>query len=169
MTEVQTWLSTNIENTRLNDDHTYPAISDFCVMWAIFECTQLADARVAVDELAYIACRLERNNVDFQEQIEFWKNRYIDNDITNARFEKLGFTYEPHKELVSGVLLGNQTDSVKINHAILLIVYRLRNNLFHGNKDITRIHHQVENLNMASKALTNAVSASGRHVYLGSA
>lgn len=169
MTEVQTWLSTNIDNTRLDDEHTYPAISDFCVMWAVFECTQLADANVAVDELAYIACRLERNGVDFQEPTNYWKNRYINNGTTNDRFEKLGFTYDPHKSLVASVLRGDETDAVKINHAILLIVYRLRNNLFHGNKDITRIHNQVENLNMASKALTNAVSASGRHVYLGSA
>lgn len=169
MTEVQTWLSTNISNTRLNDLHTYPAISDFCVMWAVFECTQLADANVAVDELEHVAHRLTRNNVNFDEQLAFWTNRYIENGLTNERFEKLGFRYEPHKSLVASVLLREQTDTCKINHAILLIVYRLRNNLFHGNKDITRIHRQVENLNMASKALISAISTSGRHVFLGSA
>ncbi len=169
MTEVQTWLSTNINNTRLTDLHTYPAISDFCVMWAVFECTQLADASVAVDELENIAHRLTRNSVCFDEQLAFWTNRYIEKGATNERFEKLGFSYEPHKNLVTSVLLCEQTDISKVNHAILLIVYRLRNNLFHGNKDITRIHHQVENLNMASKALISAISTSGRHVFLGSA
>lgn len=167
--EVQNWLSDKLENTQLDDGDTYTAIADFCVMWAVFEGTELADADSAADELAYVACRLVKNNIDFSESLGFWSNRYIDEDKTNTSFDKLGFTHKPHIKLVSDVLLGNQTDELKVVHAILLIVYRLRNNLFHGNKDITRIHNQVTNLNMASKTLINVATVSGRYVFLNNA
>jgi hypothetical protein len=38
--------------------------------------------------------------------------------------------------------------------ALLMIVYRLRNNLFHGSKQIGNLNNQAENLNMGSKVLT---------------
>ncbi|EHH1077622.1 hypothetical protein J7I01_003283 [Vibrio parahaemolyticus] len=167
--EVQNWLSGKLENTRLDDGVTYTAIADFCVMWAVFEGTELADADSAVDELAYVACRLVKDHIDFSEELAFWSNRYIEEGATNKPFDKLGFTHKPHIKLVSDVLLGNQTDALKVAHAILLIVYRLRNNLFHGNKDITQIHNQVTNLDMASKALINVATISGRYVFLNNA
>ena len=167
--EVQNWLSYKLENTRLDDGDTYTAIADFCVMWAVFEGTELADADSAVDELFNVARRLVKDNIDFSDELAFWSDRYIEEGKTNKSFDKLGFTHEPHIKLVSDVLLRNQTDVLKVAHAILLIVYRLRNNLFHGNKDITQIHNQVTNLNMASKALINIASVSGRYVFLDNA
>lgn len=74
--------------------------------------------------------------------------------------------HQPHKQLVSLVLSGTEANQVKIVHALLLIVYRLRNNLFHGIKDITRIRHQVTNLNTASGFLKNVLLASGRYIFL---
>jgi hypothetical protein len=35
----------------------------------------------------------------------------------------------------------------------MIIVYRLRNNLFHGLKSIDMLNEQVDNLNMAAKCL----------------
>ncbi|CAH6803010.1 conserved hypothetical protein [Vibrio chagasii] len=168
-TEVQDWLSQKLVNTQLDDGVTYTSIANFCVMWALFEGTELSDADSAVDELAYVACRLVQRGIDVTEPLDFWSNRYIDSEKTNGPFDKLGFSHVPHINLVADVLIGNQTDPVKIVHAILLIVYRLRNNLFHGNKDITRIHNQVTNLDMASKTLMNVASVSGRYVFLNNA
>jgi hypothetical protein len=167
--EVQSWLVNKFENTQLDDGQTYIAIADFCAMWAVFEGTELVDAVTAVDELAKIACRLVKGNIDFSEALSFWSNRYVEDGKTNESFNKLRLTHELHVKLVVDVLLKNQNNPIHIVHAILLIVYRLRNNLFHGNKDITQIHNQVTNLNMASKTLMNIANVSGRYVFLNNA
>ena len=41
----------------------------------------------------------------------------------------------------------------------MIIVYRLRNNLFHGLKSIPTLNDQVANLNMACRALASIVQA----------
>jgi hypothetical protein len=42
----------------------------------------------------------------------------------------------------------------------MIIVYRLRNNLFHGLKSISTLNDQVTNLDMACRALAAIVKAS---------
>jgi len=46
----------------------------------------------------------------------------------------LHFKSADHKELVENVLQGNTKDEADILSAILIIIYRLRNNFFHGKK-----------------------------------
>lgn len=43
----------------------------------------------------------------------------------------------------------------------MIIVYRLRNNLFHGLKEIPTLNDQIPNLDMACRALAAILSAYG--------
>lgn len=71
----------------------------------------------------------------------------------------------PHIALVENVLLNNDNSTINRIHAILLITYRLRNNLFHGAKDIRYLDGQRENLRFASHLLKTVLEVSGRHIY----
>jgi len=166
MPSTKDWIAQNIRDGENISEETYQSIADFCVMWALFEGTELHDINVAVDELEYVSQRVAGTFQAMEGALEFWAQRYITDGKTNNKFEHLNFNHQPHRELVSQVLLGVETEREKIIHALLLIVYRLRNNLFHGVKDITKIRHQTSNLNIASEFLKNVLLASGRYIFL---
>jgi hypothetical protein len=166
MPTTKDWISENIRDGNNIDDATYQSIADFCVMWALFEGTELHGIEVAVDELENVANRIAASLQNIQGILDYWKNRYIEEGQINNRFWQLHLNHVPHRNLVIKVLTEADTNQVNIVHALLLITYRLRNNLFHGVKDITRIRYQTENLNNASEFLKNALLASGRYVFI---
>jgi hypothetical protein len=170
MTDIQQWLRSNIETMTTFSDEAYTSISDFSIMWAIFEGTQLKDIekdKAVVDELEDIAKRVSNNIGSLDYAYNYWSQRYINFDgQASKRFEKLGFKHVPHSEKVLRVLKGHAANRDEFIHALLLIVYRLRNNLFHGEKDMTKINGQVENLTYGALILKDVIQASGRHVFL---
>ncbi|EKE25236.1 MAG: hypothetical protein ACD_5C00242G0003 [uncultured bacterium] len=166
MPTTKGWIAENIRDGQNIDDATYQSIADFCVIWALFEGTELHGIEVAVDELKNVAIRVSPNLQNVQGILDYWKNRYVEEGQTNNRFEHLHLNHAPHRNLVSKVLTEADTNQVNVVHALLLITYRLRNNLFHGVKDITRIRDQIINLNNASEFLKNILLASGRYVFI---
>jgi hypothetical protein len=170
MTDIQQWLRRNIETMTTFSDEIYTSISDFSIMWAIFEGTQLKDLeedKAVVDELEDIAKRVSQCIASLDYARSYWAQRYIDaNGQAKDKFEKLGFSHKPHSDFVLRVLNGQSANAVEYVHALLLIVYRLRNNLFHGEKDMTKVNGQVENLTYAALVLKDVIQASGRHVFL---
>ena len=110
-------------------------VADFTLIWALFEGTEAHGEDVVVvvvDELQSIAERVSHEFSDqrLDEFLAFWSNRYIEDGSTNQRFNQLNLTHEPHRTLVDDVLLENENNCVNRIHAILLITYRLRNNIF---------------------------------------
>ena len=57
------------------------------------------------------------------------------------------------KPLVEAVLNGNEISPEKVLLAILMIVYRYRNNLFHGEKSIRDLPNQIDNFRNANQLL----------------
>ena len=166
MISTKEWISRNIRDGDKINSETYQSIADFCVMWALFEGTELHGFDVAVDELKNVSNRVAYSIQDIDILLAFWVNRYTSESTTNEKFEQLNLSHQPHKDLVSQVLLGTEKNREKVTHALLLIVYRLRNNLFHGVKDITQISGQISNLTTASALLKNVLLASGRYIFL---
>lgn len=168
MSSTKDWIAANIRDGEKISKESYQCIADFCVMWALFEGTELHGIEVAVDELQKVAQRTKANIQDkgIEVALCFWKQRYVCDGEINEKFDNLNLIHQPHKVLVSQVLLETEIDREKIIHALLIITYRIRNNLFHGNKDITQIRHQNANLDTASNFLKNILLASGRYIYL---
>lgn len=170
MEEIKVWLQENIYVMAGFTDETYTSISDFSIMWAIFEGTQLQDrleGRAAVDELEFVAQRTSHCATVLEYARTYWSQRYIGADGEgNDKFRRLGFKHKPHSELVLRVLKGEAVNEEEQIHALLLIVYRLRNNLFHGEKDMAKINSQVENLTYGALVLKDIIEATRRHVFL---
>ena len=85
--------------------------------------------------------------------MDYFKNRYIVDGATNGRFEHLNFRNNDRKELVEDVLLGNNIEVSNIVLALTIIVFRYRNNLFHGLKEMQFIDQQKENFENANLIL----------------
>lgn len=81
------------------------------------------------------------------------KQRFVTNGNLNPRFPYLHFRQNDRRSLVEDVLLGINTNNNDIILALIIIVYRYRNNLFHGLKNMQEIDQQKENFDNANNVL----------------
>lgn len=90
---------------------------------------------------------------DYDKFLTYFVNRYLEKGKTNDRYKKLNLRNGDKPKLVESVLNGSETTPEKVLLAILIIVYRYRNNLFHGIKEITDLPNQIENFRHANDLL----------------
>lgn len=73
---------------------------------------------------------------------------------TNHKFQRLNFRRNDRRELVEAVLLEDDVVPGEIAKALLIIAFRLRNNLFHGIKWAYEMRDQQRNFEHATIVLT---------------
>lgn len=127
-------------------------IKDFSLLWNIYENT-IFDNNFTIDKLEVEIIRKQLQINQFNDTLDYFKNRYTENGATNNRFNHLNFRPRDREPLVREVLTNiNINDHDKIL-AIGIIVFRYRNNLFHGLKDFRTIDQQAENFRNANTYL----------------
>ena len=136
-------------------------IRNFVFLWNIFE--DIAMGKKA--EIGRLSAFAEQINVhipfdiaDFTDYINYFSNRYFNaNGDKTYSIEGLKFRDNANdqtaKSLVEAVLSHQQQNPVEIMKAMLFIVYRFRNNLFHGEKQLVNIEGQVDNFIVANNLL----------------
>jgi hypothetical protein len=127
-------------------------VKDFSLLWNIFE-NLVCGNHCNVNRLDERLNLIEFQIADFQENFEYFQNRYTENGTTNRRFEHLNFRNGDRKEFVANVLLGKENVTFAKVLALTIIVYRFRNNLFHGLKNFMQINQQEENFRNANQVL----------------
>ncbi|MDG3584218.1 hypothetical protein [Galbibacter pacificus] len=132
-------------------------VKDFSLFWNIFE-NLVCGNHCNVNRLNERLNPIDFEIADFQENFEYFKERYTENGTTNARFEYLNFRNGDRKEFVANVLLGNENATSDIVLALTIIIYRFRNNLFHGLKNFMQIHEQEENFKNANQVIKSILT-----------
>ena len=89
----------------------------------------------------------------------YFRQRYVSDGQTNHKFESLHFRRNDRRELVEAVLLGHEATAIEIVKALLIIVFRLRNNLFHGIKWAYEMRDQQRNFENAIAVLTRVLDS----------
>lgn len=151
------WLNSYFDGSshRVSEDEI-KSVLYFALVWNLFElracnkCATVASITNKVNEI-YDESLLQLS--DFASYLAYYQNRYLSKGQTNEKFDQLNFRRNDKKELVASVLKGDLDDINNIVLALLIIILRLRNNLFHGEKDIYRLNYQVENFEVANKVL----------------
>jgi hypothetical protein len=166
--DAASWLGGSVVGGHQLRPEAVAAVSNFTLMWNMFEgllCPRGANAvaleRVAQQIAQHYASIGERDGV--QPYLTFWTFRYRTSDGFNERFEGLHFRRPDRRELVEAVLRGEAGAPEDQVLAVLLVVFRIRNNLFHGLKTIAMLNDQVANLNMAARALAHVMESSGHY------
>lgn len=160
---AKTWIK-HLQNggTNLNDE-TIHVVSSFALMWNIFE-NGLCGNSANSTKLGNI-CRDIQITPELSEQIEsslsHFKQRYVTGTEFSQYFDGLNFRPNDNKTHVESVLLGTATTNKDKLLALLIIIYRFRNNLFHGLKRIGSLNDQVENLDTANRLLAAVLQARG--------
>lgn len=169
------WINENMGESIILKQDQLDAVSDFTLMWAIFEASE-SEASNMFDKIKEISekvviklkesCSLDEFLFFLEKPLNYWSKRYIDDNKENYRFEHLGFNEQAVKVALPVLKEMDDSPTSKIQ-TCLYIVYRYRNNLFHGNKDITLLEDQTKNLNHASELLQQIMLVSNKCIYLG--
>jgi hypothetical protein len=136
------------------------AIMHFSFLWSLFESEALnrhgnANALVAIAHRWADAGLLNADS--FEPQLAYFGNRYYRDGEFTDHFRHLNLPEGNYYDLVSRVLMNEAAERSEIAAAMLIIVYRFRNNLFHGEKWLYQIHGQLENFNHANTILMQAI------------
>jgi len=123
-------------------------VKNFSLIWNVFEdavCNR--NCSIPVMEAAYQNINFDIEH--FRKFLDYFQSRYETKGNINQRFPalRIGQNNEPR---VTEVLEGRSADTREIVLAISIIVYRYRNNLFHGEKEMRTINLQEENFRHAN-------------------
>lgn len=135
------------------------AIRDFTLLWGLFEGSAMSTEGSQSKVLAAVARMPLPDPLapEVAEALAFWRNRYWQGGKTTAAFAALYFRPNAHRTLVIEVLSGARGSDADILGALLLIILRLRNNLFHGVKWQYFLEDQYENFTHANDVLMAAI------------
>lgn len=151
--EISQWIDNYLHISI--DTEEYVEVRNFLILWNIFEAK-------------WFKCNFGRNKSNIQnihlasdivnQTLQYLQRRYITNGSTNERFMKLRLGNNDMTS-VQCVLLGRTNNSCDIIKAIIMIIYRYRNNLFHGEKAIASLPIQKDNFIYANKFLIACLEA----------
>jgi len=137
------------------------AIFCFALLWSLFEAKAL-NARASAQALLALvhekAAEGRLNPQVFMGCLAYFRARYFADGRFTAHFDGLNLRRNDNPELVRHVLNGTNNDPADSVAATLIIVYRLRNNLFHGIKWAYGIQGQRQNFEQANDALMSAIT-----------
>ena len=134
------------------------------LLWSLFE-ARVLDRRASAQAIVVTArCWSERGVLaqdHFQYEQTFFRNRYCPNGQFSCHFDHLNFRRPDREELVRRFLKQECLHAWEDAAGVLIIVYRLRNNLFHGLKWVHAIRGQRQNFGNATTALIQALELGG--------
>jgi hypothetical protein len=137
------------------------AIKDFSLLWSLYEGTVL-NAGGNADKIIHAVHSLKSQSKltlePFRAASLYFSDRYYDGADFTPEFDGLHLRASDHRALVEKVIRGQSTDDAEILSAILIIVLRLRNNLFHGIKWSYGIRGQLENFRNANNVLMSVIT-----------
>ena len=146
------WLNQKF-HAQLNDD-IVGELANFLLFWSLFEKRFCKQKTVRISFLQFSETNYKTFSIDeINTAYLFFKERYVLNPNFQNRFDGLKITSEELRNfLIESFADENATKLVKVN-VCLNIIYRYRNNLFHGSKEISFIHEQADIFRTSNRLL----------------
>jgi len=146
-------------------DEDISQIIQFTLAWSYFESTVL-DNNAGRQTIENSVNRWNDEELlteqDFRECIEYFGNRYFRGDNHLNLFRALRFRRNDGEDYIRQHLGTRDSQLKEQVTSILLVIYRLRNNLFHGYKWAYGIRGQQENFRHANIALIAGLETHSR-------
>lgn len=158
------WLEENVPAFKALGGGDRRGVMEFSLLWGFFEFS-LLDRFATAEKLCQLCDRLEvKKQIDaarVAEAISFWRDRYYANGEFTIHFHSLMFRDRDNEDTVRSVLEGRDTSPKTLLLFALLIVWRFRNNLFHGTKWTYTLKDQYKNFQMANLTLMATMDMAG--------
>lgn len=150
------WLSNKVPGFAGLSIEERDAIVDFSFLWSLFEGTEM-NRNCNVHTIRKYVTGLERQGrlVDFdcETYLKYLKNRFYQNGSVTDHFAHLHLERNNNPEEVVEALSSENTTKVVKVIGCLIVIYRLRNNLFHGEKWQYQLQDQKNNFAFANEFL----------------
>jgi len=128
-------------------------ILHFSLVWNIFEraCCQ---CNAQINQSNSIATDLQSESIpSLNTTWSYFQNRYVSNGSLTITFNSFKFKQNDGKEMVTAILLSESPTQQQKIEALLRIIFRLRNNLMHGEKEPQIFYEQDKNFKHANTFL----------------
>lgn len=159
------WLEARAPGFHDLPDEDRRAIFDFAFLWSLFEAEIMA-ANARVDKITEVVdAWVAQGSLDadaFNAELGYFRDRYFADGELTYHFPHLGLRKSDHLELVEAVIRGANNDPRDRMLTLIIVVWRLRNNLFHGAKWAYQIKGQRDNFNHANAVLMRVLEGYGR-------
>ena len=147
--EYLNWVNKRLE-TNINPNKIKSALM-FSVLWNMFE-HEVCDDKFNLEKVKE---KVEQYKIElsyFEDELNYFKVRrknysgdnYIENGLRGT---------ESQKRTIANLLDDNITDKIERVLALVLIIFRLRNNMFHGPKEVRDLEYQEPNFKTANSIL----------------
>lgn len=164
MTAALNWLRTHAPGFNQLSQAEHDAITDFSLLWGLFE-SRVLDTRGS----AHAICDVVDKCLDdgrfapdlFDPELVYFKNRYHPDGHFTHHFDGLLLRRPDHAPMVRAVLAGVDAEPKHRLAAALIVVFRYRNNLFHGVKWQYALADQLSNFTNANRILMKALERHG--------
>jgi hypothetical protein len=152
---VLNWIDRYTHNQHNLSSSNLDFIRDYTLLWHLLEKEHFGRFFKVGEVAMFINKNIDEDFelTKYQSCIDYFKNRYLTNGVTNYRFGKLRIVNEDRERLVADVLKGDIASPQEVIEVMVYIVSRYRNNLFHGEKNIIRIADQKRNFEIANEFL----------------
>ena len=140
------------------------AISDFSIFWSLFESRALGNAASAQRMLQTTNNWRDGGTLTaqtFAPHLAYFRERYFHEGHETPHFAHLHLRDNDMIPLVRSVLQGKSEGLAEDSAVVLFVVYRFRNNLFHGIKWTYALQGQLENFLHANAILMKGLELSG--------
>lgn len=160
VSKVMEWLQYKAPGFNQLSDEELEAVSDFSFLWSLFEARILDSSgsagriRRAVHDW-HASGMLEADALD--EELAYFRQRYFANGHFTYHFDHLHLRRNDFEEVVRAVIDGTDNDPRNRVIAILILVFRFRNNLFHGLKWQYYLADQKDNFATANSVLVKVL------------
>ncbi len=158
------WLEQNAPGFDKLSEQERAAITHFALLWSFFEARALSTHGSSHAILALTHGWLAQGRLaiePFSESLLYFQQRYYSNGVETSYLAGLNLRPNDCRDLVHAVLEGKNSNPADCVAALLIVVYRLRNNLLHGAKWAYGIQGQLSNFTHANTTLMNALSIVG--------
>ena len=154
--ETLEWIAQHVPEYGALSADERSAIESFSFLWSYFEGTALGE-NGSVSAIRRLVTQLEKSGsldrIDFSDYVDYLVNRYFPNGEYSYHFQHLHLERSGNPPEPIALLTDPETPKTVQLIGALTIVYRLRNNLFHGAKWQYYLRDQQSNFEWANTLL----------------
>ncbi len=160
MFNIEVWLESRAHGYNSLSENARRSIKDFALLWSLFEanfCDTRWDRNIVQKNCDTLANENFAASNELDNIFSYFQKRYIAGGKTNKAFAALKLAKKDSSLVESLLLKTSPTVSEKII-AVLTIIYRFRNNYFHGTKWAYSFDGQEENFRLSNEFLAIIIS-----------
>ena len=163
---IQDWLIKYAPGYNELSEEEKQEIMQFSLLWSLFE-AQVLNTSASPNSIKVRVSSWAKNGLlqlrKFEKYREYFSRRYIENGNPTHRFQHLHLRRNDDPDLVLRVLKYETDEISDVVTALLIIVYRYRNNFFHGIKWAYQFQDQLDNFKTSNGLLVRMLEIKNQH------